>query len=425
MIVKGRCRGNGSQLAAYLLNNDNQRAEFLMMGGVATNDPRRALLEMSLTSEITGRTKSGLYHMQLSPREQEAEDMTWEQKRRTVDIMAEQMGMEGHKWALFEHEKDGRTHLHLVFERYNHDTGRMWSDNKNYAKHQQAARQVEIEFGWQLTHEKKPHLDKDVKHHLTDLWYESLDHKDVGATFVKKAERAGFEVTQGIDRRPYQIVDQYGTVHDLARQLQGVRQGAVSEYLNEVRSDLRPTAEASQDRRQQYERHHPPAPEQSENLRDIADNGQDIATERDQPEPEQSDKLWEMSDSQDKAEALRSEFKQSDKSKETGKEQGSDRGKAQAPPLPQQEPAEKSPSDKSDHLSDKQKAAEAMLKAYRQRQSDKKEQERKVKEAKQQAAEQTKKQAQARSLTDEAAEMLERYRQRQQDRGRDIPREPD
>jgi hypothetical protein len=392
MIVKGRCRGNGAQLAAYLLNTkDNDRAEILMMGGVATTDPSRALLEMSLTSEITGRTNSGLYHTQLSPRAHEADEMTWEQKRRSVDIMAEQLGMEGHKWALFEHEKEGRTHLHLVFERYNHDTGRMWSDNKNYAKHQQAARQIEIEFGWQLTHEKKPHLDKDVKNHLTDLWYESEN----GAEFVKMAERAGFEVTQGIDRRPYQIVDQYGTVHDLARQLQGVKQGAVSEYLNSIRSDLRPTAEASQDHRQQYE--------------------------RDQPEPEQSDNLREMSDSQDMAEAMKSKFKQDDKSKENDKEQGSSTDQQQAPPLPLPEPDVKIQSDKADVLSDKQETAEAMLSAYRQRQSDKKERERKVKEAKQQATEQTKKQTQERSLTDEAAEMLERYRQRQKERGRDGP----
>lgn len=271
MIVNGRCRGNGAQLAEYLLNSrDNDYAQILGMGGVTSNDPRRALIEMSLTSEIYGRTNAGLYHTQLSPRRHEAAEMTWEQKFRSAQILAEELGMEGHKWALFEHQKNGRTHLHMVFERYNHDTGLMWNDRGNYDKHKIAARQMEIEFGWQLTHEKKNRLDKDIKDHLTDLWLESKD----GADFVRLAHRSGFEVTQGMDRRPYQLVDQYGTVHDLAKQIQGIRQGDISEYLNSIRSELRPTAEASQDRRQQYERSQPAPeqPKQSDNLRDLSDS---------------------------------------------------------------------------------------------------------------------------------------------------------
>lgn len=286
MIIKGRCRGNGSQLGRYLLNTlDNDRAEFLTMQGATSNDPRRALLEMSLTSEITGRTDAGLYHMQLSPRASEA-DMTFEEKTRSIEITAKTMGLDGHRWALFEHEKDGRTHLHLVFERYDHETGRMWSDTNNYEKHQQAARQMEIEFGWQLTHEKKNVLDRDIKAHITDLWHES----DNGREFVQAMHKAGFEVTQGMDKRPYQIIDQYGTVHDLTRQLQGIKQRDVSEYLNSIRRELRPTAEASHDRRQEHDRPHP-APVQSDNLR-------------------------ELSDSQDRMTALKINYKQAVKEKE-------------------------------------------------------------------------------------------------------------
>ena len=259
MIIKGRCRGNGAQLANYLLNEkDNIRADFISSYGATSGDPRRALLEMSLTSELSSRTKDGLYHMQLSPRAEEAEGMTWEQKQRAVKITAEAMGMAGHKWTLFEHEKeDGRIHQHLVFERYNHDTGRMWSDTGNYAKHQVAARQMEREFGWQFTHENKEHLDKDIKQHITDMYLGSDDARG----FVKAMHTAGFEVTQGIDRRPYQIVDQYGKVRDLTRQMQGVlKQADVSNYLNDIRSELRPTAEASHDRRRQDAHSQQPEP---------------------------------------------------------------------------------------------------------------------------------------------------------------------
>ena len=394
MIVKGRCRGNGAQLAAYLLNSqDNDRAEFLAVKGTANMDARRALLEMSLSSELTGRTKNGLYHTQLSPRESEAADMTHEQKMRSVEIMAERLGMEGHKWALFEHEKEGRTHLHLVFERYDHETGKMWDDNKNYAKHTAAARQMEREFGWQLTHENKTHLDQNIKGHITDMWIES----DNGAAFVQSMHRAGFEVTQGIDKRPFQIVDQYGTVHDLTRQLQGFKQADVSQYLNGIRSDLRPTAEASHDRRSEHE--------------------------RDQPEPEQSDVLREMSDSQDVAEAMKAHYKEQVKEQQEPPTQVAPAPESNRPPSLPHQPDEKTQSDKSPEISESQDTAAAMLRAYRQRQAEQQERQRKAKEMQQQAAAQTKKQQESKSITDEAAEMLEHYRQRQNEReqGRDGP----
>lgn len=275
MIIKGRSRGNGAQLANYLLNQkDNVRAEWLAGRGSTSDDPRRALLEMSLSSELTGRTKDGLYHMQLSPRAEEAENMTWEEKRRAVEITAEAMGLAGHKWALFEHEKaDGRIHQHLVFERYNHDTKKMWSHKDNYAKHEIASRQMEREFGWKFTHQEKNRLDKNLQDHITEIYNLSEDAAD----FVLKMNTHGFEITQGMDKRPFEIVDQYGTVHNLTGQIAGVRQRDVSKYMNDIRSELRPTAEASHDRRQQHQQQEPaPILEPTQDLRDL-DEAQELA----------------------------------------------------------------------------------------------------------------------------------------------------
>lgn len=409
MIVKGRCRGNGAQLANYLLNTkDNVRADFMASYGASHGDPRRALLEMSLTSELSSRSKDGLYHMQLSPRADEAAEMTWEQKIKAVEITAEGMGLAGHKWALFEHEKeDGRVHMHLVFERYNHDTGRMWSDTGNYKKHEISARQMEMEFGWQLTHEKKNILDRDVKEHITDMYIESSN----GAEFVAAMEKAGFEVTQGIDRRPYQIVDQYGTVHDLSRQVQGINQAAISEYLKDTRSDLRQTAEASNDRRSQYQ--------------------------QSQDQERQLDNSREMSDSQDLADQMISYYKQQDK--EQGKEQETDKVSdtafsysfkfEQSPPLPRTPADDKKHSDNLWEMSDSQDRAAAMQEEFKRQESDRQEQQRKEEEIRQQAEEQT------RATEDAASRMareLERYKKHQEelraknrDRGRTRTRERD
>lgn len=343
MIIKGRCRGNGIQLANYLLHStENDRAEVLAITGTATpHDLKRSLLEMSLTSEMTGRTDAGLYHAQISPRDHEAASMTPDQKLRAIEILAEHLGLQGQKCVIVEHEKDGRMHLHAAWERYNHKTGTMWDDEQNYARHTAAARAMEIEFGHQLTHEKKNHLDQTIKAHILNLWN---DHQDP-ADFIKAMDKAGFEVTQGIDKRPYQIVDQHGTVHDLTRQLKGFRQADVSERLNPVRRDLRTTPEASQESRRDQQRN----------------------VEPEQLVEKQSDNLRELSDSQDMATAMINLYKQKvELEKEQPKLYSYGFTFTLAPALPRY-PMPEIQSDNSCKLSDCQDLAIAMIEHHRQR----------------------------------------------------------
>lgn len=281
MIIKGRCRGNGVQLAAYLLDIEwNERAEWIAgYGSAIPSNLKLSLLEMSLSSEITGRSKRGLYHCQLSPRIDEAEVMTIEQKLRMIEILTKNLGMpENVKWQMTEQEKDGRIHFHLAYERYNHETRTMWDDQNNYAKHNSASREMEKEFGWKLTYEKTNRLDRGIKDFIWDTWHKDDDP----IRFIKEMEKAGLEVTQGIDRRPFQIVDLHGTEFDLTRQIDGVTQKEVSQRLNEIRKTLRTTPEACKSHREEAQRL------------------QALANEK----IKESDKTNELSDSQDLANSM-------------------------------------------------------------------------------------------------------------------------
>lgn len=380
MIIKGRCRGNGSQLANYLLHSpENERAQVIDIVGTATpHDLKRSLLEMSLTSEMTGKTDAGLYHAQISPREDEAATMTLEQKLRAVEILAEHLGLEGKKCVIVEHEKDGRIHLHAAWERYDPQTGIMWKDDQNYAKHKAAARAMEMEFGHQITHDKTNQLDKDIKAHILNLWNNNQDPAD----FIKAIDKAGFEVTQGIDKRPYQIVDQHGTVHDLSRQLKGVKQADVAEQLNPIRSDLRTTTEASKEHRTEQQR----------------------TAEREPPAPKQSDDMQDLSDSQDMALAmLKHQKAKAQPVPEPPKVYSYSFSFTQAPALPYR-PEPKIQSDNMHELSDSQDLAAAMIERHKKRQF---EQTAKLSDTKQQAADNHK------DMTDQAAKMLEDYKRRQ------------
>ncbi|KAA9340344.1 relaxase/mobilization nuclease domain-containing protein [Larkinella humicola] len=355
MIVKGRCRGNGPQLANYLLKSpDNDRSQVIAILGTATpHSLRKSLLEMSLTSEIKGNTKAGLYHAQISPRDHEAATMTTEQKLRAVEILAEHLGLKGQKCAIVEHEKDGRIHLHATWERYNHKTGNMWKDDDNYAKHKTAARQMELEFGHELTHEKSTHLDKYAKAYISNIWENSPD-----AASFKKAllEKAGFELVQGIDRRPFKIIDQFGKLHDLSRQLKGIKQAQVSDRLNPIRKELRTeTAAVKSPIKQQVK----------EALRRNKRRETTTVPKLD------FDKIREMSDSQDLMVKMKNAYKERNEPKDDPPKTYSYSFKIQHPPSLPYKPEPEIQSDKKQELSDRQELAVAMIKQYQSQQLDK------------------------------------------------------
>jgi hypothetical protein len=68
MILIGRVRGNGAQLANYLMKspaNDNAEV-FDIRGTLHKDDIYLSLREMSLTSELT-KSKQGIFHLVINP----------------------------------------------------------------------------------------------------------------------------------------------------------------------------------------------------------------------------------------------------------------------------------------------------------------------------------------------------------------------
>jgi hypothetical protein len=384
MVIKGRSRSNGVQLADYLLQSkENDRARIIDIRGTAQpDDLKRSLREMSLSSELTKRGKLGLYHAQVNPAIGEDRPMTHDDWLRAADVLEQSLGYEGQKRAIVLHEKNGRVHGHIVWERYDHDTGKIRSDSHNFKKHDQARAQIEQELG----HDRTPQrAEKEPTHkeRLTDLWQQHPD----GRSFIEAAEEAGYYIAQKDDRRPFRAITPEGNSVDLVRQLDGIKTKEVRDRLQPIRADLWEEVEALK----------------------LSKADRDRAAKRDQPEPEQSDKTDDLSDSQDRAEALKAQYKEQVKEQQERPAQDAPAPENDRPPSPPREP----------ESSDLQDTAAAMLQAYRQRQVEQQERQRKAREMQQQAKEQTKKQRESYSITDEAAEMLKRYRQQQRDQGHD------
>lgn len=202
---------------------DNDNVRLLGIRGTAREtDLRLSLIEMSVTSELT-KSEKGLYHVQICPAYGEDKSMTDEDWMRAADILEQEAGYQDQKRAIVLHDKKGKVHAHVVWERYDHDKGIM-KPNKFSRLAQDRARQImEKEFEHARTPERNPHLPE-MKQYLTDIWNKSDDAE----IFLKEIGEKGYTVATGT-QRPYMVIDGTGRSFDLVRQLKGVRTKDVRE----------------------------------------------------------------------------------------------------------------------------------------------------------------------------------------------------
>lgn len=228
MVVRGNSRGNGKQLGDYLLAaNDNSHIEIIDVAGLKEADERtlrKTLLSMSLTSELT-KSDKGLYHAQINPAYGEDKQMKPEQWHQAADILAKQLHLEDQRRVIVLHTKKGRTHAHVVWERYDYDKGIMVSDSFSHLAQNRARKELEIAF----QHKRTPERNKNrpiLKQKLTSLWGKFQK----GHEFVKAAAKEGYTVAAGV-KRPFRVVDEYGRSFNLVKQLENVNTKEVRERL--------------------------------------------------------------------------------------------------------------------------------------------------------------------------------------------------
>lgn len=230
MILRVDIRGNGSQLADYVVAlKDNDYIEILEVDGredAGKDYLQQTILEMQLNSELTN-TDKGFFHAQINPAYGEDRAMTRQDWYLAADILAKETGYEHQRRVIVLHTKKGRTHAHVIWERYNHETGRM-IDNKHSRLKADAARpKIEAALGHRLTPRRNPQRPE-LKTAITKIWNETA----TGAAFIKEARKSGYIVASGTGNRPFMVVDENGRAFDLVRQLIDVR-------TKEVRARLR------------------------------------------------------------------------------------------------------------------------------------------------------------------------------------------
>jgi hypothetical protein len=265
MIINGGAAGNTGWWGKHLTSKDNDRAEVMEITGLLSEDVPTALREMEA---IASQSRSGgnfMYQANINPRE--GEILTPEQWAEAIDTLEKNMGLEGHQRVVVEHEKEGRIHRHVMWNRVDVDTLRVADIGGNYYTH-------ELEGRFDLAHtpslhgeqrpegrpERAPDLSevraeersgidrRELRAEITDLWRST----DSGKAFAAALEERGYVLAQG-DRRDFVIVDHAGDAHSLARRIDGAKAADVRERMADIDRESLPTvAEARAEQREQY-----------------------------------------------------------------------------------------------------------------------------------------------------------------------------
>ena len=252
MIIKGKSRGGASQLARHLLRADtNERVKLIELQS-PLDDLGDALRDWQLISTGT-KGQKGLYHANISPDNYVMTDKQW---LRCVEVLETELGFTGQPRTIVLHEKEGREHIHVVWQRTDIDTMTLKSDSQNYQAHERASMTLEEEFGHELVPGKHAKRDREqqpefprakynldeaqqfernnidpeqFKITLTEIYRQS----DTARAFKAALEDNGLILATG-DKRGFVLVDQEGEVYSLSRQLLDVKAKELKKFLKNI-----------------------------------------------------------------------------------------------------------------------------------------------------------------------------------------------
>ena len=267
MVPKASQRANGQQLAIHLLNaRDNERVEVAHIRGAIASDLPGAIEEWHAVSRAT-RCKKYLYSLSINPDPRQGA-LTRRQYKDYIARVEKKLGLAGQPRAIVFHIKEGREHCHVVWSRIipgqlkavqiSNDRKSLQTITRRFAKDHgltlpenmtEARKTEDGKPPARVTlHEKhqqeRTGISKEQRaHEITQIWQQT----DTGSAFVHGLEQAGYHLARG-DSVPYAVIDRYGEIHSLPRQIEGVRTKDVRARLKDFPPESLPAAAAVKER---------------------------------------------------------------------------------------------------------------------------------------------------------------------------------
>jgi hypothetical protein len=226
------------------------------------------MLEMQ--EDATGtRAKNFMYIASFNPAEGEVlSEAQWD---RVYEIFEKERGIpEGQQRIVYEHEKKGRIHRHVVWIRIDVEKMRAFPDALDLKVCEAAKHKIEAELdlqrtpgllnrdpelppadrrpkSWEMFRGMKSGIDPvDLKAEVTGLYKESANAAD----FVARLEAHGYSLCMG-DRRGFVILDHAGDTHSLVRRLAGINTKQLNEFMEGIDRASLPSVDQAKERLQE------------------------------------------------------------------------------------------------------------------------------------------------------------------------------
>jgi hypothetical protein len=257
MYIKGASRRSVSFWAAHLQDRkQNLRADIIETRGLAADDLKDMMLEMQQDASLT-RCKNFMYIASFNPCPHE--QLTEKQWEQAYEIFEKHRGIpSGQQRIVIEHEKEGRTHRHVVWNRVDLEKMRAFRDGWNSDVCDEAKREIEQALNLERTpglREREPGAARPLKSfemyrgmksgldprvitaEVTQIFRDSHN----GADFVEGLSQHGYQLAEG--RRGLCILDNAGHEHSLARRIEGVNAKQLRSFMEGVDLGKLPTVE--------------------------------------------------------------------------------------------------------------------------------------------------------------------------------------
>ncbi len=230
MILNASQRGGAQQLAAHLLNDENENIDVHSLRGFASADLKGAFVEAHAIAKGT-KCSQFLFSLSLSPPPDAA--VSTQAFEDAIDQVEHALGLEGQPRAIVFHEKEGRRHAHAVWSRINPKTMTAVPLPLFKLKLREISRGLYLEHGWTMPkgltdselrdptnftladwqQAKRAERDpRDIKRALQDAWALT----DSKASYIAALAERGFKLARG-DRRGFVALDHEGEVYAIAR----------------------------------------------------------------------------------------------------------------------------------------------------------------------------------------------------------------
>lgn len=261
MIPKASQRANGRQLATHLLNaHDNERVEVVHIRGAIALDLHGALDEWHAISRTT-RCRKYLYSLSINPDPAQS-PLTRSQYKDYIARVEKKIGLTGQPRAIVFHRKEGREHCHVVWSRIMPGALKAVQISHDRKSLQTVTRKFAADHGLQLPpnmltggkiqdnippvkvilHERhqqeRTGISKEERvRAITRAWQQT----DNAQAFIAALAEASYRLARG-DSVPYVVIDRFGEIHSLPRQIEGIRTKELRARLAGFPPESLPTA---------------------------------------------------------------------------------------------------------------------------------------------------------------------------------------